>query len=177
MAEGRAAAVISRLGQITREMNDRRALRERNAAQHKEAARERLLMQGKVAERATQHLSELNRRQKAAGGWATGKALENKDNVMGFGPEDDDSRQKEPFPGYPMPSSSVPPPASTAPPTAPEQPAAQQPTQTRKFSRSVAPREPEPEAPKPPPPPPRPARRRREEVFDDEDFSNNSWMQ
>ncbi|WP_282771041.1 hypothetical protein, partial [Saccharomonospora viridis] len=56
-----------------------------------------------------------------------------------------------------------------------EQPAAQ-PAQTRKFSRAVAPPEPAPEAPKPPPPP-RPVRRRREEVFDDEDFSNNSWMQ
>lgn len=174
MAEGRAAAAISRLGQLTREMNDRRALRERNAAKHKEAAKERLQLQGKVAERASQHLAELNRRQKKAGGWATANSLAKKQKVLGFEPEDDDSRQEEPFRGYPVPSTS----AQPVPPSAPKDQPAERPAPERKFSRSVAPKEPpaEPEKKPKPKPAPRPTRHRQEESFDDEDFSNVRWM-
>lgn len=172
MAEGRAAAAISRLNQISREMADRRALRERKAAAIKQQAVENLQKQGAVAERATKHLAELARRQKGAGGWVTEKALSNKDNVLGFPPEDEE-RADEEFPRLTGPAAPVPPPPTATPETA--APPESQPTQ-RKYSPSVAP----PVAPEPPqptpPPPPRRARHRRDEGFDDDDFSNNSWL-
>lgn len=175
MAEGKAAAVIARLGQINREAGERRALRERRAAEAKQQARESLQKQGPVAERATKHLIELAKRQRNAGGWVTEKALEEKENVLAFGTEDDEQEAPQVRPyggGY----SSTP--AASPTPTAPAEPQQepqQQPQQERKYARSVAPPEPEPE---PAPPPPRPAPRpaRPAPSFDDDDFSNNSWL-
>lgn len=172
MAEGRAAAAISRLGRISRELADRRALRERHAAAVKEQARDSLQKQGAVAERAAKHLGELTRRQRDAGGWATDKSLADKDTVMGFGPEEADQQTDE-FARYADYA------ASPAP--APQQhvrPEVQhsEPKPERKYSRSVAPPpDPEPVQP-PPPPPPRRSRHRVEDSFDDDDFSNNSWL-
>ncbi|WP_199434383.1 hypothetical protein [Qaidamihabitans albus] len=183
MAEGKAAAAVSRLGQISREMADRRALRERSAEAAKQQSKESLQAQGKVAEKVAEHLGELGRRQKEAGGWATEKALSDKDLVMGFGPEEDERPADElaayaPAPGPAGPAAPPPPPAAAAAQPAPAAEPQPEPQQQRKFSRAVAPPpEPEPAAPAPPPPPPRRApRHARRDSFDDDDFSNNSWM-
>ncbi|PXY32223.1 hypothetical protein [Prauserella muralis] len=171
MAEGKAAAVIARLGQISRELADRRALRERRASEARQRASDSLQKQGKVAERAAKHLGELGRRQKEAGGWVTEKALADKDKVMGFGPEEDE--QPDEFARYTGYSSAPPPPPS--PPQADAQ--AQAEPQERKYSRSVAPPPPPEPEPAPAPPPRRaPRHARREQSFDDDDFSNNSWL-
>ncbi|MBK1783994.1 hypothetical protein [Prauserella cavernicola] len=174
MAEGKAAAVVSRLGQINREMAERRALRDRKAKVAKEQAKETFQRQGQVADRAAKHLGELGRRQREAGGWATEKSLTERNHVMGFG----ESEAEQPADEFAKYSTGAPVEraASTAPPppAAPAEPAAQP---QRKFSRSVAPpQQEEPEKSAPPPPPQRAPRHAREERFDDDDFSNNNWL-
>lgn len=173
MAEGKAAAAISRLSRISRELADRRALRERNAAAVKQQAKDSLQKQGAVAERAAKHLGELARRQRDAGGWATDKALSDKNTVMGFGPEEADPQTDE-FARYTDYSAKAAP--TSNPETWPAASEESQPKQERKYAPSVAPQpEPEPE-PAAPPPPPRRARHRVDSAFDDDDFSNNSWL-
>ncbi|MEU3273629.1 hypothetical protein ABZ639_22555 [Saccharomonospora sp. NPDC006951] len=146
MAQGKAAATISRLSSIGREMAERRALRERNAASVRKRSKESMITQGKVAARAAKHFSELGRRQKQAGGWSTGKSLADKSNVMGFGPDDDQRDATFSHNGKTSPSS------------------------------SATPEPPEPEVSAPPAPPRRARHARREDRFDDDDFSNNSWL-
>lgn len=174
MAEGKAAAAISRLSRISRELADRRALRERNAAAVKQQARESLQKQGAVAERATKHLGELARRQRDAGGWATDKALSDKDTVMGFGPEEADPQTDEIAHYTDHSAKAAAPSRQEAWPGAHEEP---QVKQERKYAPSVAPRpDAEPEPAHSPPSPPRRARHRVDNAFDDDDFSNNSWL-
>ncbi|RBM18432.1 hypothetical protein DI005_18800 [Prauserella sp. PE36] len=194
MAEGKAAAVITRLGQINREMSERRALRERRSAAAKQQAKETFQRQGQVADKTAKHLGELGRRQREAGGWATEKALADRDKVMGFGqvedeeqPADDYSRYAGGAPVGPTAAASPAPAGAPAPqPEPPQQqrkysraiapPAQAEQPEQRKYSRSVAPaQEPEPETP-PPPPRRAPRHAREEERFDDDDFSNNSWL-
>ncbi|SFQ25935.1 hypothetical protein SAMN05421810_105389 [Amycolatopsis arida] len=181
VAEGRAAAAISRLSGITRELTDRRALRERNAEQARQQARENLVAQGRVAEKVAKHMGELGRRQRGAGGWATEKTRASRDNVMGFGPEEDERPADDiarlagtpaptgeppapstPAPSTPAPPSPVPPPQAQPAPPPPGRPAAEPPAAERRLD-------------------PEPFRRRGrharpEPAFDDDDFSNNSWM-
>lgn len=171
MAEGRAASVVSRLSQITREMSDRRALRDRNTETARDQSRQNLQAQGQVAEKVAKHLGELGRRQRAANGWATEKTLTEKQVVMGFGPEEDE--QPDEFAKYTVSSTPLPPAHVEPAQPAPEE---RQEPQQRKYSPAVAPPPaPEPE-PTPPPQPTRRPRHRRAESFDDDDFSNNSWM-
>jgi hypothetical protein len=97
MSEERAMAAMSRLSQITTEMAARRELRDRAAEAAKAAAQESVKKIGPVAEKVAEHLAELGRRQREAGGWVTEKTLADKDKVLGFGPEEDDSAE---FAGY-----------------------------------------------------------------------------
>lgn len=91
--EDRASAAISRLSQITTELNARRELRDRSADAARSAARETMLKIGPVAEKVAEHLGELGRRQREAGGWATQKTLADKENLYGFGPEEDEGEE------------------------------------------------------------------------------------
>lgn len=173
MAEGKAAAAIARLGQIGRELADRRALRERNAKAAQQRAADALQRQGQVAERAAKHLGELGRRQREAGGWATQKSMTRREYVLDFEPEDEERAAELAEPGTAAPTGSRPYPAGPVPePQAPAQPP------QRKHSRSVAPpqaAEPEQSPPAAPRRAPRHAREDRP-FDDDDDFSNHSWL-
>ncbi|ASR38905.1 hypothetical protein BAY61_02985 [Prauserella marina] len=146
MARGKAEAAVSRIKAIGREMAERRALRERNAASVRKRSRESLLAQGKVAAKAAEHLGELGRRRKQAGGWNTEKSLSGKIDVMGFGAEDE--QREATFSHYGT--------GSASPPPAP--------------SLEL------PEARREPPQPRRARHARQEDQFDDDDFSNSSWL-
>lgn len=95
--EERASAAIARLSQITTELNARRELRDRGAEAARAAARETVLKIGPVAEKVAEHLGELGRRQREAGGWATQKTLADKDHLYGFGPEEDEAEEHDRF--------------------------------------------------------------------------------
>jgi hypothetical protein len=102
--EERASAAIARLSQITTELNARRELRDRGAEAARAAARETMLKIGPVAEKVAQHLGELGRRQREAGGWATRKTLADKEHLYGFGPEEDEA---EPYDGFTTPTTNA----------------------------------------------------------------------
>ena len=134
---------------LVREQADRQALHERQSAEIKAKAEEFMKKQVQAAERYVEHRRELGRREKEAGGWATEKTLSERSNVIALRPEDDEHAR--PATGYAQFESSVPSPA--------------------------APRVPEPEAVLPLPASRRRGRHARSDSsFDDDDFSNNSWM-
>src|SRR5919197_736685 len=103
MSEDRARVAISRLSAITTEMAARRELRDRGAEAARGASREAMLKMGPAVEKVARQLSELGRRQREAGGWATRKTLADKDNVMGFGPEEDEATEPG-YVAYPVPT-------------------------------------------------------------------------
>jgi len=165
-----AAAARAKMAQVQREMADRRALRDRNFLQRREQALDAFKKQGPVMEQVAKHMGELGRRRKQAGGWATEKTERDKDFVMGFGFEDEDP-SKDPYnfqvtrqgPDTPpggigtLEDDEAPPQSAPTPPPAPEAP-------------------PAPAPPAPPRAPRRPAPR--QELDDEDDFSNqSSWMQ
>jgi hypothetical protein len=169
----RAAAARAKMAQVQREMAERRALRDRNFQQRREQALEAFKKQGPVMEQVAKHMGELGRRRKQAGGWATEKTERDKDFVLGFGFDDED-KSNDPYdyrPAVPTrPAGTDTPPggigtlededAEARPPMPPPAPEA-------------------PPAPAPPPPP-RASRRPapREDLDDEDDFSNqSSWMQ
>jgi hypothetical protein len=167
-AHDRAAAARAKMAQVQREMSERRALRDRNFAQKREASREAFTKQGPVMAQVAKHMGELGRRRAQAGGWATEKTEQDKDFVMGFGFEDEE--QKDPYAYRPpqRPSGPDTPPGGIGvldedkppmPPPAPEAPSA-------------------PAPPAPPRPPRAPRRPDRQALDDEDDFSNqSSWMQ
>jgi hypothetical protein len=157
VSEERANAAIARLGQITTEMAARRELRDRAAEAARTAARESTLKIGPVAEKVAAHLAEMGRRQREAGGWATQKTLADKDNLLGFGPEEDETGE---FAGY------------TPPPAAPPRPEGDPADQIGALADDDHHPEPTPQ-----PVASRGGRRRAPEPEDDDDFSaTSSWL-
>jgi hypothetical protein len=151
---------------LVREQRDRQALQERQGAEIKAKADEYMTKQVQAAERYVEHRRELGRREKEAGGWATEKTLSEKSTVMALGPDDDEQVRKPA--GYEQFETSTPPrpevPAA-APATWQEPPSSPPPVPAPAAAEAEAP----------------PARRRgrharSESGFDDDDFSNNSWM-
>jgi hypothetical protein len=147
---------------LVREQADRQALQEQKSADIKAKSEEYMQKQVQAAERYVEHRRELGRREKEAGGWATEKTLSERSNVMALGPEEEPAAGAAT--GYEQFQSNQPrpePAAAGSPEPAP----------------SAAP-SPEPEVAVEP----SPAARRRgrharsESGFDDDDFSNNSWM-
>jgi hypothetical protein len=169
----RAAAARAKMAQVQREMAERRALRDRNFLQRREQALDAFKKQGPVMEQVAKHLGELGRRRKQAGGWATEKTERDKDFVMGFGLDDEDA-SKDPytFRSTQRPAGADTPPGGIGTLEDEESP----------LARSSAPMPPPaPEAPPAPAPPAPPRTRRpaaRQELDDEDDFSNqSSWMQ
>ena len=163
----RAAKARARMDQVRREMSERRALRTRNGRAAQEKARDSLLKQGPVDEQVAKHLGELGRRRKQAGGWATEKTERNKDYVLGFDGEEEDKRDEFTF-RPPQHSQGDTPPGGIGvleeDETAPAEPAPPMPP-------------PAPEAPTLRKPPRPAAARDRDELDDEDDFSNqSSWM-
>jgi hypothetical protein len=166
-----AAAARAKMAQVQREMADRRALRDRNFRQRREQALDSFKKQGPVMEQVAKHMGELGRRRKQAGGWATEKTERDRDNVMGFGLEDEDT-SKDPYDFQPTRRAADTPPGGIGT-LADEEDSPLQ-------SAPTPPPAPEaPPAPTPPAPtraPRRPAAR--QELDDEDDFSNqSSWMQ
>jgi len=150
---------------LVREQRDRQALQERQGAEIKAKADEYMTKQVQAAERYVEHRRELGRREKEAGGWATEKTLSEKNTVMALGPDDDEPVTKPtgyeqfqnaaPTPPRPeVPAAQTwqePPPSAPPVPAAPATAEAEQPRRRGRHARS-------------------------ESGFDDDDFSNNSWM-
>jgi hypothetical protein len=164
-AAERLAAAMSKLDAATREQQEQRGLRERHVAEAQAKATETVTKEAAVHGRYITHMQELAKRHKEAGGWLTEKALADRTHTMGFSVEDDDKPADEfgKFGGRPVPPSvpappPVPmdlPPAAVVPPAGPPVPEA---------------------APVEPAAPRRRGRHARDSGFDDDDFSNNSWM-
>jgi hypothetical protein len=168
-----AAAARAKMAQVQREMADRRALRDRNFLQRREAALDAFKKQGPVMEQVAKHMGELGRRRKQAGGWATEKTERDKDYVMGFGFDDEDP-SKNPYDFQPTQRAADTPPGGIGTLDDEESPLQSAPTPP------PAPEEPPAPAPPAPPAPPRATRRpaRRQDLDDEDDFSNqSSWMQ
>ncbi|WP_236796695.1 hypothetical protein [Amycolatopsis sp. GM8] len=136
---------------LVREQADRRALLDRQGEEIKAKSQEYMTKQVQAAERYVQHRRELGRREREAGGWSTEKTLADKNNVMGFGPEDDEGeadRYGAPRHAAPEPYASRTTESIPSPEPAPE-----------RTERTEAPR-----------------RQPRKADFDEDDFSNNSWL-
>lgn len=133
-AQERLRRALDTIEAAAREQRDRRELTERRLAETETKARAAFQKEVDSAVRYADHMEELNKRKKEAGGWATGKTPSADDHVIGFvGDEDEQPHQdpSAPFPG------------------------------TNERTR---------------PTPARPGRDSRPDGFDDEDFSNNSWL-
>ena len=155
----RLAAARSAMESATREHQEQRGLRERHLEEAKTQARQTMERDAAVHGRYITHMQELNRRHKEAGGWLTEKALVDRWQTMEFGPEEDD-KPRDDFAKHLPPK----PPGPIDAPILEGPPVATQPTP------------PEPAPPTTPIPSPPPAASRRSGSFDDDDFSNNSWM-
>jgi hypothetical protein len=151
----RAAAAVSKMDELRREMAERRALRHRHRMEIQARARDCVRRQGPAIAQAIKELDEVARRRKAAGGWGTQNIDHQKTHVLALGPQDE-RPAANPSPPYRPPGN---PPAASHSPVPP----------------------PPPERPTPPahkpPPAERPRRPPRPPVPDDEDdFSSHSWM-
>ncbi len=176
-AVDRLAAAMSRQDAAITEQQEQRGLRERHLADAKAQAMETMQKDAAVHDKYAAHMQELGKRSKEAGGWLTGKTTADRSHTMGFGIEDDDKQDARfaEFGGRPdasRPAPAPPPPPPVAPgvpgmPATVDVPPPAAPT--------PAPSAGTPEAPG------APARRRGRHArddkgFDDDDFSNNSWM-
>lgn len=84
----RLRLALDRLDSAAREQRERRALAERRLVETETKARAAFQKEIDAAMKYADHLAELNRRKQEAGGWATEKTLSDKNNVMGFGPDE-----------------------------------------------------------------------------------------
>src|SRR5438105_2765680 len=89
-AQERAAAAVSRMDQVRREMAERRALRHRHRTEIQEKIRDNATRNAPVIARAVKQLEEVARRRKLAGGWATAKIDRADSHVLGLGIQADD---------------------------------------------------------------------------------------
>lgn len=87
-ADERLRRALDTIEGAAREQHERRALTERRLAETETKARAAFQKEIDSATRYADHMTELNRRKQEAGGWATEKTLSDKNNVMGFGPDE-----------------------------------------------------------------------------------------
>ncbi|OLZ55965.1 hypothetical protein [Amycolatopsis keratiniphila] len=172
-AVDRLAAAMSRQDAAITEQLEQRGLRERHLADAKAQAVETMQKDAAIHDKYAAHMQELGKRSKEAGGWLTGKTTADRSHTIGFDIEDDekpDARFAE-FGARPDASRPPPPP----PPVAPGVPGMPTTVDVPPAAPTPAPGAAAPEAPG------TPARRRGRHArddkgFDDDDFSNNSWM-
>ncbi|KAA2264685.1 hypothetical protein F0L68_06225 [Solihabitans fulvus] len=150
-AEDRLNAALAKQDVITREHAERRDLRERRGNELAAQSKEGFAKQGQLMGKFFERMQEMNKKQKAAGGWGTSAATEKDSGVLNMGFEDDTEQPKDEFDDY-----------RPAPGGWGAQP------------------EPVVEAPAPPPPPPaaptRASRRSVQHSDDDDDLSGQSWL-
>ena len=171
-AADRLAAAMNALATATREQQEQRGLRERHVEEGKAAALETMKRDAAVHARYIERMQELNKRQQQSGGWLTEKAVADRDHTMSFGPEDDEAAAPvDEFARYsrPEPRHEA---AAPPPPIAPGVPDPASSAHTAPIPVGT----PEPPAQPASPPARRPGRHARTESFDDDDFSNNSWL-
>ncbi|MEV6910907.1 hypothetical protein [Amycolatopsis sp. NPDC051071] len=183
-AVDRLAAAMSRQDAAITEQAEQRGLRERHLAEAKAQAVETMQKDAAVHDKYAAHMQELGKRSKEAGGWLTGKTTADRNHTIGFDIEDEekpadrfaefggqqgfDSSRPAPPPPPPM-APPMPPPVAPGVPGLP-------------ATVDLPPAAPMPAAGAPvAPDAPAPARRRGRHArddkgFDDDDFSNNSWM-
>jgi hypothetical protein len=168
----RLAAARAGIAASAREQELQRDLRERHVEDVKRQASESMTKQAETHGKYITHMQELSRRQQKAGGWATEKTLSDKDHTMGFG--FDDEPPAEEFTGYAAPSYGTPDRApEPEPPAAPSAPAA---PAVPVVPESPVPNHSETTESVDPPSRRRGRHSRRDEDFDEDDFSNNSWL-
>jgi hypothetical protein len=171
-AADRLAAAMNALATATREQQEQRGLRERHVEEGKAAALETMKRDAAVHARYIERMQELNKRHQQSGGWLTEKALADRDHTMSFGPEDEETvAPDDEFARYSRPEQRHEAVAPPPPPIAPSVPGVPDPAPAAHAAPVPT--------PEPPPAQPAPARRPRHartESFDDDDFSNNSWL-
>ncbi|GAA2835510.1 hypothetical protein [Crossiella cryophila] len=113
--EDRLAAALRQQYEATRENELLRDMRESQVAKATASAKEELDQQGKVTDRVTAHITELAKRQRQGGGWATKSVMDRGDGQFRFGGEDEEEGYRPP-PAYSAPA---PPPPPPPPPVAP----------------------------------------------------------
>ncbi len=118
--EDRLRVARSTMDAAAREQDEQRGLRDRHVAEAREDAKAGMQREMGAAQKYAEHMEELTKRQKGAGGWATEKTLTDSANrsVMAFGVEDEEA----PAPAYPTSVSSPVPRPDPAPPAAPPAP-------------------------------------------------------
>ena len=172
-AADRLAAAMNALATATREQQEQRGLRERHVEEGKAAALETMKRDAAVHARYIERMQELNKRHQQSGGWLTEKALADRDHTMSFGPEDDEAAAPEDeFARYSRPEPRHEAVAPPPPPIAPSVPGVPDPAPAAHAAPVPTPEPP----PAQPAPPARRPRHARTESFDDDDFSNNSWL-
>jgi hypothetical protein len=85
----RLRRAVEAIESAAREQHERRELTERDLVETEAKAKAAFRKEVDTAVRYAEHMEELARREREAGGWATGKTLSHKDNVMGIGMEED----------------------------------------------------------------------------------------
>lgn len=120
--EDRLRVARSTMDTAAREQDEQRGLRDRRLVEAREDAKAGMQREMGAAQKYAEHMEELTKRQKSAGGWATEKTLTDSADrsVMAFGAEDEEGA---PAPAYPASVSSPvprpePAPAPAAPPAA-----------------------------------------------------------
>lgn len=98
-AQERLTRAVEAIESAAREQHERRELTERKLIETEARAKAAFRKEVGTAVRYAEHLEELARREKEAGGWATGKTLSGKENVMGFEVEEDNRPVGFPFAG------------------------------------------------------------------------------
>lgn len=184
-AVDRLAAAMSRQDAAITEQLEQRGLRERHLAEAKAKAMETMQKDAAIHDKYAAHMQELAKRGKEAGGWLTGKTTADRSHTIGFDIEDDDKPEAR-FgefggrAGFEAPRQAAPPPP---PPVAPGVPGAPGLPATVDVPSSVpaagppGPTGPAPDGAEPGAAPRRRGRHARDQAgFDDDDFSNNSWM-
>jgi hypothetical protein len=177
-AVDRLAAALSRQDAAIREQQEQRGLRERHLAEAKAQALETMQKDAAVHGKYAAHMQELGKRGKEAGGWLTGKTTADRSHTIGFDIEDDEkpSDRFAEFGGRPGFETSRPP----APPPPPQPIAPGVPGVPAAVDVPVTPAAgpgSDGAAPEKAPAPRRRGRHARDEAaFDDDDFSNNTWM-
>ncbi|MFC9256877.1 hypothetical protein ACIBCH_06490 [Amycolatopsis thailandensis] len=183
-AVDRLAAAMSRQDAAITEQMEQRGLRERHLADAKAQAAETMQKDAAIHDKYAAHMQELGKRSKEAGGWLTGKTTADRNHTIGFDLEDDDkpdARFAE-FGARQGPDTSRPVPPPPPLPVAPGVPGMPATVDVPPAAAPMpAPSAVAPEAPGSPGAPGTPARRRGRHArddkgFDDDDFSNNSWM-
>jgi hypothetical protein len=193
-AVDRLAAAMSRQDAAITEQMEQRGLRERHLAEAKAQAVETMQKDAAVHDKYAAHMQELGKRGKEAGGWLTGKTTADRNHTIGFDIEDDDKPDAR-FAefggraGFEAPRPAAPPPPPPVAPGVPGMPmpavpgvpgvpaTVDVPPAVPAAGPAGPAASPAPDGAAPAAAPRRRGRHARDEAgFDDDDFSNNSWM-